>query len=58
MIEVFPAPVGRLLVSETVTMAPSVTIRVGPGNCIVGHRPTVAKTAGAYAEAGGGAAQP
>jgi len=47
MIEVLPAPVGRWLVSVTLTVAPSVTISVGPGSCIVGQRPMDWNTAGA-----------
>src|SRR5215469_7686275 len=36
-IEVLPAAVGRLLVSVMLTEAPSVTIIVGSGTCIVGQ---------------------
>ena len=46
MIEVLPAPVGRLLVKVTVTVAPSVTISVGPGICIVGQKPIDPNTDG------------
>jgi hypothetical protein len=34
-IDVLPAAAGRLLVSVTVTVSPSVTINVGPGICMV-----------------------
>jgi len=35
--DVLPADVGSPLARVTVTDAPSVTISVGPGTCMVGH---------------------
>ena len=36
-IDVLPAGFGKLFVSVTVKVVPSLTISVGPGSCIDGH---------------------
>ena len=43
--EVLPAPGGRLFVSVTWTVVPSVTTSVGPGTCIVPLQAAVAAMA-------------
>jgi len=46
--EVLPAAAGKWFVSVTVKASFSVTINVGPGNCIDGQNPIEANCAGAY----------
>jgi hypothetical protein len=43
-----PRSSGRLLVSVTVTVVPSFTIRVGPGSCIGEQKPTPANATGRW----------
>src|SRR5580692_4940680 len=47
-IDVLPAGFGKLFVSVTVNVDPSLTISVGPGSCTEGQNPSVAKAAGEY----------
>ena len=47
-IEVLPAGVGKLFVSVTVKVTPSLTTSVGPGICIEGQNPIVSNAAGTY----------
>jgi len=46
-IEVLPAAAGKLFVSVTVKLVPSVTTSVGPGICIEGQNPIEVNAAGA-----------
>jgi hypothetical protein len=47
-IDVLPAGFGKLFVSVTVKVVPSLTISVGPGICTEGQNPRVANAAGEY----------
>jgi hypothetical protein len=47
-IEVLPAGFGKLFVSVTVKLVPSLTISVGPGSCTEGQNPIEANAAGEY----------